>query len=63
MNCKHMLLCLHLGELELKRLEPLGRWVEQWDYELRRSIETLDPEVWVVRGHDHDGVEENIDGI
>ena len=63
MNGKSMLLFLPLGELALKRLEPLGRWIEQWDSEIGRSIETLYPEGWFFRGHDNDGGEENIYGV
>ena len=43
-----------LGEYELKRSEPLGMWIEQWASEIGSYVETLDPEVWFVRGHDHD---------
>ena len=43
MNSKHMLSFLPLGEYELKRLEPLGRWIEQWASEIGRYVETLDP--------------------
>ena len=44
MNSKPMLSFLPVGEFELKRLEPLGRWIEKWDSEMGRSGENLDPE-------------------
>ena len=43
--------------------DPLGMWIEQWYSELGRSVEILDLEGWFVRGNDHDGGEENIDGV
>ena len=62
-NGKPMLLFLSLGESVLKRLEKLGRLIYQWDYNLGRSVETLDPEGWVVRGRGHGRGEESIDGV
>ena len=59
MNGKPKLLFLPLRELVLKRLEPLGSWIKQWDSELGRSFETMDPEGWCVRGHDNDKGEDN----
>ena len=61
MNRKCMLLYLPLVELVLKRSYPLGRWIDQWDYEKGRSVKTMYMEVWFVRRYDHDGGEENID--
>ena len=63
MNGKSMLLLLPFGESMLKSSYPLGRWIDQWDYEIGRYVETLDPEGWVFRGHDHDGGEEHIYGF
>ena len=63
MNGKPMLSFLTLGELMLKRSDPLRRWIEQWYSELGRSVDTLDTEGWFIRGHDHDGGEENIYGV
>ena len=63
MNGKPMLLFLSLGESVLKRLDKLGRLIYQWDYNLGRSVETLDPEGWVVRGRGHGRGEESIDGV
>ena len=59
---KPMLSLLPLGDSVLKRLEPLGR-IEQWDSEIGSSVETLDMEVWFVRGYDNSGGEENIYGV
>ena len=63
MNVIAVLLFLPLRESVLKRLEPLGRWIEQWDSELGRSVETMDLEGCSDRGHDHDGGEDTIDGF
>ena len=42
MNRKCMLLYLPLVESVLKRSYPLGRWIDQWDSELGRSVDTMD---------------------
>ena len=44
MNGKTMLLFLPLGESALKRLDPLGRCIYQWEYDMGRSVEALDQE-------------------
>ena len=54
MNGEPMLSLLPLRESVLKRSKPLGRWIEKWDSQIERSIETIDPEVWFARGHYHD---------
>ena len=63
MNRKPMLSFMPLRESALKRSDPLGRWIYQCYSEIGRSIDTLDPEGWFVRGHDHGRGEENIDGF
>ena len=62
MNGKPMLSFLPLRESALKRYDPLGGWIEQWDSELGRSVEILDPEGWFGRGHENDGGLDNIYG-
>ena len=59
-NVKYILSLLPLGQLALKRSEPLRRWIDKWHSELGSFVETMYPEGWFVRGHDHDGGEENI---
>ena len=53
MEGKPMILFLPLGGSAFKRLDPLRWWIDQWDYYLGGSVETLDLEVWFIRGHDH----------
>ena len=54
MNGKPIFSFLPLRESALERLDPLGRWIEQWDYELGRSVKTLDTELWFIRRNYHD---------
>ena len=63
MNGKPTLLFLPLKESALNRSDPLRRWIYHWDSEIGRSVETLDPEGWFVRGHEYDGGEDNIYGV
>ena len=57
MNSKPMMSFLPLRESALKMLDPLGRWIDQLNYELESSVETLDLEGWFVREHDYEGGE------